>query len=78
MRHFADVFPGGLAHLFACRYGGNVEGFLEIYLQTPGLPQEDVTKALLARGAARRAAAERLMVKAQQGTGIPNPPSGAD
>jgi hypothetical protein len=31
-------------------------------------PGEAVTKALLARGAARQAAAERLMVKAQQGT----------
>ena len=32
-----------------------------------GLPQEDVTKALLARGSSGRAAAENLMAKAQQG-----------
>jgi hypothetical protein len=50
------------------RYGPKVEEFLEVYLKAPGLPQEDVTKALLARGAARRAAAETLMAKAQQGT----------
>ena len=50
------------------RYGPKVEEFLEVYLNTPGIPQQDVTKALLARGAARRAAAERLMAKAKQGT----------
>lgn len=52
------------------RYGSKVEQFLEVYLKTPGLPQEEVTKALLARGTARRVAAERLMTKANQGTGI--------
>ena len=62
------------------RYGDKVEEFLEVYLKTPGLPQEDVTKALLARGAARRAAGERLMVKAQQGThkNLKTTPSEAD
>lgn len=68
------MFPGcfflGSRSLFR-RYGAKVEDFLEVYLNTPGLPQEDVTRALLARGAARRAAAEMLMVKARQGTRIP-------
>ena len=46
-----------------------------MYLKAPGLPQEDLTNALLARGAARRAAAERLMVKTHQGTKLLKPPS---
>jgi hypothetical protein len=67
VRRFAALFSRGFNSL-SRRYGAKVEDFLEVYLKTPGLPQEDVTRALLARSTARRAAAERLMVKAQQGT----------
>jgi len=78
VRRLAVVFLK-LQLTLTCRYGDQVEKFLKVYLKTPGLPQEDSTKALLARGAARRAAAERLMGKAQQGTGILGKPSaGAD
>ncbi|KAF9646163.1 hypothetical protein BDM02DRAFT_296674 [Thelephora ganbajun] len=62
----AILLDTSLELIEAGQYGIQVEDFLEVYLKTPGLPQEDVMKALLARGAARRAAAERLMVKAQQ------------
>ena len=67
MRRFAALFSRAFNSL-SRRYGARVEDFLEVYLKTPGLPQEDMTRALLARSTARRAAAERLMVKAQQGT----------
>ncbi|KAF9784563.1 hypothetical protein BJ322DRAFT_1100263 [Thelephora terrestris] len=62
----AILLDTSLALIEAGQYGPKVEEFLEVYLNTPGLPQEDVAKALLARGAARRAAAETLMAKAQQ------------
>lgn len=76
VRRSAAVFPPHvLTHSLAYRYGPKVEEFFEVYLKTPGLPREDVTKALLARGAARRAAAERLMVKAKQGAHIVQQPS---
>jgi hypothetical protein len=39
-------------------YGPQVENYLDVYLRTPNLPKDDVAKALLARGAARRAAGE--------------------
>ena len=70
-------FPHPLTHSLPHRYGPKVEEFLEVYLKTPGLLQADVTKALLARGSARRAAAERLMAKAKQGTNILHPSSPA-
>lgn len=41
---------------------------MEVYLRTPGLPKEDIAKALLARGNARKVSGERLLAKAQQGT----------
>lgn len=50
-----------------CRYGSEVENYLEVYLRTPNLPNEDVAKALLARGNARKATGEKLLIKAQQG-----------
>jgi hypothetical protein len=49
------------------RYGSQVENYLDVYLRTPNLPKEDIARALLARGAARRAAGEKLMAKAKQG-----------
>ncbi|PCH43202.1 hypothetical protein WOLCODRAFT_103209 [Wolfiporia cocos MD-104 SS10] len=55
-----------LSLIEAGRYGDDVENYLEIYLKTPGLPTSDVTKALLARGNARKLAGEKLLVKAQQ------------
>ena len=36
------------------RYGKEVEAYLDICLKTPGLPEEDVKKALLARSNARK------------------------
>jgi hypothetical protein len=49
------------------RYGSEVEHFLEVYLRTPHLHKHDLTRALLARGNARKAAGENLLAKAQQG-----------
>jgi len=43
-----------------------VESYLDVYLRTPGLIKGDIIKALLARGNARKAAGEQLLVKAQQ------------
>ena len=39
---------------------------MDVYLKTPGLEKEDVARALLARGSARRMAGEKLLAKAQQ------------
>ena len=33
--------------MFLCGYGTEAEGFLQVYLNTPWLPQENVMKALL-------------------------------
>jgi hypothetical protein len=52
---------------FVVRYGEEVEKYLDVYLKTPGLLKEDVAKALLARGNARKLSGERLLAKAQQG-----------
>jgi hypothetical protein len=49
------------------RYGSEVEHFLEVYLRTPHLHKHDLTRALLARANARKAAGENLLAKAQQG-----------
>jgi hypothetical protein len=56
--------------LVACRYGSEVEQYLEVFLKTPNLPDGDVVRALLARAAARRAAGEQLLAKANQGAFI--------
>lgn len=50
------------------RYDDKVERYLDVFLRTPGIKTEDVTKAQLARGNARRLAAERLLAKAHQGS----------
>jgi len=60
------------------RYGQDVENYLEVYLRTPGLAKEDITKALLARGNARKRGGEKLLTKAREGiskifTPCPNP-----
>lgn len=44
-----------------------MEKYLEVYLKTPNLSNSDVARALLARGHARKAAGEKLIMKAQQG-----------
>ncbi|RDX41590.1 hypothetical protein OH76DRAFT_1364283 [Lentinus brumalis] len=49
-----------------CRYGDEVENYLDVYLRTPGLENKDMARALLARGNARKTASERLLAKAQQ------------
>lgn len=54
-------------HIFR-RYDDKVERYLDVFLRTPGTKPADVTKAQLARGNARRLAAERLLAKAHQGT----------
>ncbi|KAF8900469.1 hypothetical protein CPB84DRAFT_1815399 [Gymnopilus junonius] len=55
-----------LALIDAGQYGPDVENYLEVYLKTPGLSKEDMTKALLARGNARRRGGEKLLAKAQE------------
>jgi hypothetical protein len=51
------------------RYGSDVENYLDVYLRTPGLSKENVARALLARGNARKTASEKLSLLAQQGAG---------
>jgi len=53
--------------LIVCRYGEDVEHYLEVFLATPGISQEQISKALIARGSARRIAADRLLTRAHQG-----------
>ena len=53
------------------RYGAEVENYLEVYLRTPGLSKADVTRALLARGSARKQGGESLLAKADHGTELP-------
>ncbi|KAM5530664.1 hypothetical protein V8D89_012814 [Ganoderma adspersum] len=55
-----------LALIESGSYGDEVENYLEVYLRTPGLEKQDVARALLARGNARKMASERLLTKAQQ------------
>ncbi|KAJ7607504.1 hypothetical protein FB45DRAFT_993876 [Roridomyces roridus] len=55
-----------LALINAGQYGTQVENYIEVYLRTPDLPRNDVVKALLARGNARKAGGESLLVKAEQ------------
>ncbi|KAH9476900.1 hypothetical protein JR316_0010816 [Psilocybe cubensis] len=55
-----------LALIEAGQYGADVENYLEVYLKTPGLSKEDITRALLARGNARKRGGEGLIAKAQE------------
>ncbi|THH26388.1 hypothetical protein EUX98_g7801 [Antrodiella citrinella] len=66
LRKATFLLENALALIEAGEYGEQVENYLEVYLRTPGLPREDVAKALLARGNARKVAGERLLAKAQQ------------
>ncbi len=56
-----------LALIEAGQYGDDVESYLEVYLKTPNLPNQDVARALLARGMARKSAGDKLVAKAHQG-----------
>ncbi|KAF7327189.1 hypothetical protein MKEN_00296000 [Mycena kentingensis (nom. inval.)] len=55
-----------LALINAGKYGPEVENYIEVFLRTPDLPRDDVVRALLARGSARKAGGEELLVKAEQ------------
>lgn len=57
----------------ASRYGDQVENYLEVYLRTPNLSKEDMTKALMVRGNARKSQGERLIDKALQGPYLNSP-----
>ncbi|KZT03268.1 uncharacterized protein LAESUDRAFT_659991 [Laetiporus sulphureus 93-53] len=56
-----------VALIEAERYGPDVERYLDVYLRTPDIAQEDLRKALRIRANARKAAGEMLLAKAQQG-----------
>ncbi|KAF8991309.1 hypothetical protein BDQ17DRAFT_1255018 [Cyathus striatus] len=60
------LLDSALKKIEAGQYGQEVENYLEVYLRTPGLPKEDVARALLARGKARKLGGERLLAKAEQ------------
>jgi len=49
------------------RYGGVAEDYTDVYLRTPYLPKDDIAKALVARGRARRGASQRLLLLASRG-----------
>lgn len=49
------------------RYDDRIERYLDVFLRTPGIKTEDISRAQLARGNARRLEAERLLAKAHQG-----------
>jgi hypothetical protein len=53
--------------LIVARYGDEVENFLDVYLRTPGISNQDAARAHVARGNARKVAGEKLLVRAQQG-----------
>ncbi|KZV63416.1 hypothetical protein PENSPDRAFT_616581 [Peniophora sp. CONT] len=54
-----------LALIQSGRYGHEVEGYLDVYMRTPDLPEDDIAKALLARGKARKDAAQLLLMRAE-------------
>lgn len=49
------------------RYGEEVEHYLEVFLATPGISQEQISRALIGRGSARRKAADKLLTRAYEG-----------
>ncbi|KAI0246589.1 hypothetical protein BJV78DRAFT_1297892 [Lactifluus subvellereus] len=53
-----------LALLEAGQYGSVVEAYLDVYLRTPDLPKDDIARALVARGRARKGAGQRLLLMA--------------
>lgn len=44
-----------------------MENYFDVYLRTPGIRREDMARALLARGNARKRGGEKLLSKAQEG-----------
>lgn len=44
-----------------------VENYLDVYLRIPDLPKDDIAKALVARGRARKGAEQKLLLMASQG-----------
>jgi len=48
------------------RYGEEVEHYLEVFLATPGISQEQISRALIGRGSARRKAADKLLTRAYE------------
>lgn len=62
--------PSSLAKvefLVSCRYGNAVEDYLDVYLRTPNLPKDDIARALVARGRARKGAGQKLLLMASRG-----------
>ncbi|KAJ6578735.1 hypothetical protein DFH09DRAFT_346889 [Mycena vulgaris] len=55
-----------LSLINAGQYGAEVENYMEVYLRTPDLARNDVVRALLARGNARKSSGENLIAKAEQ------------
>ncbi|KAH9993095.1 hypothetical protein BJV77DRAFT_1000192 [Russula vinacea] len=55
-----------LTLLEAGQYGGVVEDYLDVYLRTPDLPKDDVARALVARGRARKGAGQKLLLMASR------------
>jgi len=55
----------------ACRYGDDVERYLDVYLKTPELSKSKLAKALLARAHAREACGESLLAQAHEGAPTP-------
>ncbi|KAI0261950.1 hypothetical protein BC834DRAFT_893413 [Gloeopeniophorella convolvens] len=53
-----------LALLDSGHYGSVVEGYLDVYLKTPDLPKDDVARAFIARGKARKGAGQKLLLMA--------------
>lgn len=53
-----------------CSYGEEVERYLEVFLSTPGIGKEETSRALLARGKARRIAADKLLTRSHQGMAL--------
>jgi hypothetical protein len=53
------------------RYGGVVEDYLDVYLRTPDLSKDDIARALVARGRARKGAGQRLLLMASRGLSHP-------
>ncbi|KAG7441240.1 uncharacterized protein BT62DRAFT_908730 [Guyanagaster necrorhizus] len=65
-RKASFLLDTSLALIESGQYGDDVENYLEVYLKTPNLPREDVARALLARGKARKLAGDKLLEKAHQ------------
>ena len=59
--------PFAKLSLVSRRYGNVVEDYLDVYLRTPNLPKDDIARALVARGRARRGAGQRLLLMASRG-----------